>query len=121
MAEESLSQDEVDALLKGVDSDADEIAADADGVRPYNLATQQRIVRGGLPMLDVVNQRFVKMLRVGLANFIRKTPEIASGPVRMIKYSDFIGALSVPMNLNLVQMKPLRGTALFVFDPTLVF
>lgn len=123
MADKFLSQDEVDALLKGVGGDQDEEkpATDSEAVRDYNLATQERIVRGRMPTLEIINERFARLVRIELFNFLRRTVEVSVGPVRITKYSDFIRNLVVPTNLNLVQMKPLRGTALMVFDPTLVF
>src|SRR5471032_2978852 len=104
MADNFLSQEEVDALLKGVNGDQDDAQAPEEvaGVRTYNLATQERIVRGRMPTLEIINERFARLLRVS-------------------KYSEFIRNLVVPTNLNLVHMKPLRGTALMVFDPGLVF
>lgn len=123
MADNFLSQEEVDALLKGVNGDQDETAApeDTSGVRTYNLATQERIVRGRMPTLEIINERFARLLRVGLFNFLRRSAEVSVGSVRVSKYSEFIRNLVVPTNLNLVHMKPLRGTALMVFDPGLVF
>nr|WP_294839379.1 flagellar motor switch protein FliM [uncultured Methylotenera sp.] len=123
MADKFLSQDEVDALLKGVgvDHDDDKSTSETEGVRDYNLATQERIVRGRMPTLEIINERFARLVRIELFNFLRRTVEVSVGPVRITKYSDFIRNLVVPTNLNLVQMKPLRGTALMVFDPTLVF
>ena len=123
MGQDFLSQDEVDALLKGVTGEADEVkeAVDTKGVRPYNLATQERIVRGRMPTLEIINERFARQLRLGLFNFMRRTAEIAVGPIRIIKYNEFIRNLVVPTNLNMVQARPLRGTALFIFDPNLVF
>jgi flagellar motor switch protein FliM len=123
MAETFLSQEEVDALLRGVsgDQDEDQVPVDSSGVRPYNLATQERIVRGRMPTLEIINERFARLLRIGLFNFLRRTSEVSVGPVRVSKYSEFIRNLVVPTNLNLVHMKPLRGTALMVFDPGLVF
>lgn len=124
MADDILSQDEVDALLKGVTGEAEEPEAAEEstgGVRPYNLAKQERIVRGRMPGLEILNERFARLFRIGLFNLIRRTAEISVGPVRVMKYSEFVRNLVVPTNLNLVHIKPLRGTALFIFDPNLVF
>jgi flagellar motor switch protein FliM len=123
MAKDFLSQDEVDALLNGVTGATDEPAEvqDTSGVRPYNLATQERIVRGRMPTLEIINERFARLLRIGLFNFLHRSAEVSIGPVRVSKYSEFIRNLVVPTNLNLVHMKPLRGTALMVLDPNLVF
>ena len=124
MATDFLSQDEVDALLKGVsgESDEPEAAEEGDGgVHTYNLGTQERIVRGRMPTLELINERFARYLRIGLFNYMHRTTDISVGPIRVQKYSEFIRNLVVPTNLNLVAAKPLRGTSLFVIDPNLVF
>ena len=124
MSTDFLSQDEVDALLKGVTGDAEEPESGEEidgGPRPYNLGTQERIVRGRMPTLELVNERFARYLRIGLFNYMHRSTEISVGSIRVQKYSEFTRNLVVPTNLNLVTAKPLRGTALFVFDPSLVF
>jgi flagellar motor switch protein FliM len=123
MSEDFLSEEEVDALLKGATGDSDEAQEEEDkgGVRPYNIATQERIVRGRMPTYEIINERFARLLRIGLFNFMRRTVDIAVGPVKVIKFSEFVRNLVVPTNLNMVHMKPLRGTALLVFDPDLIF
>lgn len=123
MAESFLSQEEVDALLKGVTGESDDVVSSdsAENVKPYNLATQERIVRGRMPTLEMIHERFARQLRIGLFNFLRKTTEISVGPVKVMKYSEFIRNLAVPTNLNLVQLKPFRGTGLIVIEPSLVF
>lgn len=125
MATDFLSQDEVDVLMKGMfggdDEKATETAGAAGAIRPYDLATQERIVRGRMPTLEIINERFSRLLRIGLFNFMRRTAEISVSPVRVIKYQEFVRNLVVPTNLNLVHIRPLRGTSLFIFDPNLVF
>ena len=123
MSHDVLSQEEVDALLKGVSGEDDAAVATEEngGIRPYNLATQERIVRGRMPTLEIINERFARLLRIGLFNFMRRSPEVSVGPVRVIKYGEFVRNLVVPTNINVTQIKPLRGSALFVFEPSLVF
>ncbi len=123
MAEEILSQDEVDALLKGVLGEAEEEGAQEDdsAVRTYDIGKQERIVRGRMPTLEIINERFARMFRIGLFNFMRRSAEISVSPVKVVKYSEFVRNLVVPTNLNLVRFKPLRGTALLIFDSNLVF
>ena len=123
MADDILSQEEVDALLRGVtgEEDTSDETGDASAVRNYDIGRQERIVRGRMPTLEIINERFARNLRVGLFNFMRRSAEISVGPVRVLKYSEFIRNLVVPTNLNLIHMKPLRGTALFIFDPDFVF
>ena len=123
MADDILSQEEVDALLRGVTGEPEEAGEEegTGGVRTYDIGRQERIVRGRMPTLEIINERFARNFRIGLFNLIRRTAEISVGPVAVIKYSEFVRNLIVPTNLNLVHMQPLRGTALFVFDPNLVF
>ena len=123
MADDILSQEEVDALLRGVTGETEESAAEGDGegVRSYDIGRQERIVRGRMPTLEIINERFARNFRLGLFNLIRRTAEISVGPVTVIKYSEFVRNLIVPTNLNMVHVQPLRGTALFVLDPNFVF
>ncbi|GJL74396.1 MAG TPA: flagellar motor switch protein FliM [Nitrosomonas sp.] len=123
MAEDFLSQDEVDALLKSANGEQDEENQEENesGVRSYNLATQERIVRGRMPTYEIINERFARQLRIGLFNFMRRSVDIAVGPVKVIKFSEFVRNLVVPTNLNMIHMKPLRGTALMVFEPDLIY
>lgn len=120
-----LSQDEIDALLHGVDSGAVETEAEEAGdpsvARGYDFASQDRIVRGRLPTLEMINERFARLFRVSLFNFLRRSPEISVGSVQMLKFGEYVHSLFMPANMNLVKIRPLRGTALFVFDPKLVF
>ena len=123
MSNSFLSQEEVDALLSGVvdGMEASEPRKPSAGFRPYNLATQERIVRGRMPTLEIINERFARLLRLSLFNFMRRSGNVTVGPVQVIKFGEFVRNLVVPTNLNLVHVKPLRGTSLFVFDPALVF
>jgi flagellar motor switch protein FliM len=123
MTDKFLTQDEVDSLLKGVTGESDEVkaATDPTAARSYDLATQERIVRGRMPTLELINERFARLFRIGLFNFLRRRAEVAAGTVRVTKYSEFLRNLVVPTNLNIIQIKPLKGTALIVIDPDLVF
>ena len=122
--EAMLSQQEVDALLAGVtgEDNAPSKADETDGrTRPYDLGSPERIVRRRMHALEAINEHFARNLRSSLLNFMRRSPDISVSGIRIQKYDEFERNLPVPCNLNLIQMKPLRGTALFVFDPNLVF
>ena len=121
MPEHFLSQDEVDALLEGVDAVASASAEPPSGPIPYDLAKQERIVRGRMPTLEIINERFARSLRVDLFNFMRRSPEISIGPIKVQKFSAFLRGIPVPANLNVVSVKPLRGSGLVICDPKLVF
>jgi flagellar motor switch protein FliM len=121
--EKILDQAEIDALLHGVDTGAvsTEPQAAPGEARNYDFANQVRIVRGRMPTLEMINERFARLHRVSLYNLLRRAPEVAVGPVQIKKFSEFVHTLHVPTSLNLVRFNPLRGTALIVLDPKLVF
>ncbi|MES2878841.1 MAG: flagellar motor switch protein FliM [Pseudomonadota bacterium] len=124
MSESFLSQEEVDALLEGVTGESQKLAEEvheSGDVRAYNISSQERIVRGRMPTMEIVNERFARNLRVGLFNFIRRSPEISVGPVTVQRYSAFLRELAVPTNFNIVAIRPLRGSGLIVCEPALVF
>jgi len=124
MSDSFLSQEEIDALLEGVTGESQKLAqeeAPTDGVRNYNLSSQERIVRGRMPTMEIVNERFSRNLRLGLFNFIRRSPEISVGAVQVQKYSAFLRELVVPTNFNIMAIRPLRGNGLVVCEPTLLF
>lgn len=125
MAQQALSQEEIDALLAGVNGDQDAEggadAGDGSGVRTYDLSSQERIVRGRMPTLEIVNERFARNLRIGVFNFMRRNPEISVGPVKVQKFSAFLRNVHVPTNINIMHVRPLRGAGLVICDPKLVF
>jgi flagellar motor switch protein FliM len=119
-----LSQDEVDALLNGmgggeIETEVEE--AEPEGVRGYNFGNEDRIIRGRMPTLEMVNERFGRYLRISLFNLLRRSAEISVGGIQIMKFSEYIHTLFVPTSLNLINFEPLRGTGLIVFEPKLVF
>lgn len=120
-----LSQDEIDALLHGVDdgdietNHEDNEASKA--IRAYDFNSQERIVRGRMPTLEMVNERFARLFRIALFNFLRRAAEISVSGIQVQKFSEFIQGLFVPTNLNVIRMSPLRGRALIVMEPRFVF
>lgn len=118
-----LSQDEIDALLHGVDDGDVETDDDAsaEGVKPFDLATQDRIVRGRMPTLEMINERFARYMRISLFNLLRRSADVAAAGIQIMKFGEYIHTLYVPTSLNLVKMRPLRGTALYIMDAKLVF
>ena len=124
MSDSFLSQEEVDALLEGVTGESQksvEEVAEAGSVRNYDISSQERIVRGRMPTMEIVNERFARNFRIGLFNFIRRSPEISVGTVSVQRYSAFLRELAVPTNFNIVAIRPLRGSGLIVCEPSLVF
>ncbi len=123
--EKILSQDEVDALLRGL-SDGEiegskEAAKEPDNVRSFDLANQDRIVRGRMPTLDIINDRFAKLHRISLSGALRRMLDISACQAEMIKFGEFTRTLPVPTSLHILKMEPLRGHALFMIESRLIF
>jgi flagellar motor switch protein FliM len=120
-----LSQEEVDSLLKGVSSGEIETEtqeeAPSDGVMLYDFTRQEQMLRGRMPALGMVNERFAANFRSSLSALTRKTVDIETEPVDMVKFEDFRLSLPVPTSLHIFRMDPLVGQALLVFDGRLVF
>ncbi len=118
-----LSQDEIDALLHGVDDGDISTGTDQaeEGIQSYDLSTQDRIVRGRMPTLEMVNERFARYTRISMFNLLRRTADVSVGGVQVIKFGEYVHSLYVPTSLNMVRIKPLKGTALFILDAKLVF
>jgi len=124
MNQQILSQDEVDALLQGITGESQKLEqeeAPTGGIRSYDLSSQERIVRGRMPTMEIINERFARNIRIGLFNMIRKSPEVSIGGIKVQKYSAFLREIVVPTNFNIVQVRPLRGSGLIVCDPNIVF
>ncbi len=139
-----LSQAEIDALLNGMgggggdDSSGDEqhdtsifseIYSDDDAekmaergiVKKYDLAHQERIVRGRMPTLEMINERFARLFRVSIFQFVRRSAEIYIAGIQIKKFSEFTQGLLVPTSLSVIRVNPLRGKALIIIDPSLIF
>ena len=120
-----LSQDEIDALLHGVDDvEEEEIEEDfsqAEGTSDYDFSSQDRIVRGRMPTLEMVNERFARHMRISLFNMMRRTAEVSINGIQMIKFGEYVHTLFVPTSLNMVRFRPLKGTALITMEARLVF
>ncbi|MCG9713229.1 flagellar motor switch protein FliM [Shewanella insulae] len=116
-----LSQDEIDALLHGVDDVEEEEVSDALDARAYDFSSQDRIVRGRMPTLEIVNERFARHLRISMFNMMRRAAEVSINGVQMLKFGEYVHTLFVPTSLNMVRFSPLKGTALITMEARLVF
>ncbi|NNL10251.1 MAG: flagellar motor switch protein FliM, partial [Pseudomonadales bacterium] len=125
MADEVLSQEEIDALLSGVDEgdiDTSEDGFDAAGdFSSYDLTSQDRIVRGRMPTLELINERFARHLRVSLFNLLRRSADVRVGGLQVHKFAEYSQSLEMPTSLNTVRIQPLRGVSLFSLQAQLVF
>lgn len=119
-----LSQDEIDALLHGVDEVEEEDIEESDvssSAMEYDFSSQDRIVRGRMPTLEMVNERFARHMRVSLFNMMRRSAEVSINGIQMIKFGEYIHTLFVPTSLNMVRFRPLKGTGLITMEARLVF
>jgi flagellar motor switch protein FliM len=120
-----LNQDEIDALINGMDAGAvktePEAAPPPGAVMSFDFMNQLRIVRGRMPTLEMINERFARMFRVNLYSLLRRSPEVAVNPVEMKKWSEYVQTLHVPTSLNMVRIHPLRGIGIVLLEPRLVF
>ncbi|MGL4615254.1 MAG: flagellar motor switch protein FliM [Shewanella sp.] len=118
-----LSQDEIDALLHGVDDvdEDEELELGKQDARSYDFSSQDRIVRGRMPTLEIVNERFARHLRISMFNMMRRAAEVSINGVQMLKFGEYVHSLFVPTSLNMVRFNPLKGTALITMEARLVF
>jgi flagellar motor switch protein FliM len=119
-----LSQDEIDALLHGVDDvdeEEGELESDVGDAVSFDFSSQDRIVRGRMPTLELINERFARHMRISLFNMLRKTAEVSINGVQMMKFGEYQNTLYVPTSLNMVRFRPLKGTALVTMEARLVF
>ena len=122
-AEKILNQEEVDALINGIDVGA--VSTDPEvppgEARAYDFINDLHVARGRMPALEMINERFARLFHQSLYNLLRRSPEISVSQVTMKKFNDYVNTLDMPTNLNVVRINPLRGLALVVLDPKLVF
>lgn len=120
-----LSQEEVDALLKGLVDGEIEVEADQEtlqaGVTNYDFTSQERIIRGRMPTMEVINEHFARAFRISLSMVLRRTVDIQTNFVQMLKFGEFLRSLPLPCSFNIYKMDPLRGQSLLVVDSKLVF
>ncbi len=124
MADEILSQDEIDSLLKGVQTGDIGTEADngaPDGTQSFNFRSQERIIRGRMPGLEIANERFARTFRNSLTTILRRFVDVNVHGINMMKFGDFMKTLPLPSNINLFRMKPLKGLALFIIEAPMVF
>lgn len=127
MAMDILSQAEIDALLTGMDNGEVETEAGLaprggkKGIRSYDFTNQERIVRGRLPTLEMINERFARAFRIRLVSMLRRAAEISIEGVRMVKYGEWVHGLFVPTSLTIVHMRPLKGLGVFMMESRLVY
>ena len=123
--EEILSQEEVDALLRGVgdgelETETDEIAENISGVEPFDLTTQEKVISGRLPTLNIINQMFCKLFQNTFSKLMRRSVQVSTISTDTIKFGDFQNSLPFPSCLHIFRMEPLHGHGLVVMENKLI-
>ena len=122
-----LTQDEINSLLRGLsdgDVEADSVATNdpnAVNAKKFDLANQERIIRGRMPTMELIHDRFARQFRTSLAKFLGRTCFANVGGIEMIKFGLFMKKLPLPSSLHIFRMPPLHGYALMVVSAPLVF
>ena len=118
-----LNQNEIDALLNGINGIEAQVEAprNPDEARTYDFGKEMRIVRGRMPTLEMINERFARLFRLSVYGILRRQAEVSAAAVQLKKFSEYVHTLHLPTSLNMVKFNPLRGTSLIVLDPKLVF
>jgi flagellar motor switch protein FliM len=130
-----LSQDEVDALLNAVNDDSEssggmddsgggdfgEMAESDANIQPYDLTNQDRVIRGRMPILEIIYERFIRQFRVSLSNSLRKISTISMISTDLLKFGEFVNTLPIPSCMCIMRFNELRGPALIVFESKLAY
>jgi flagellar motor switch protein FliM len=119
-----LSQEEIDALMGGVVSgevDTTPKEESPGGIKGYDLLNQERIIRGRMPTMEMINDRFSRRQSIAWTSSLREKVEFSVVGTEIMKFGDFIRKIPLPSSLNVFVMEPLRGNGLFVMDASLVY
>jgi flagellar motor switch protein FliM len=121
-----LTQEEINSLLRGLsDSDVEEdnveMQDDAPEAKRFDLANQERIIRGRMPTMELIHDRFARQFRTQLAKFLGRTCFANVGGIEMVKFGLFMKKLPLPSSLHIFRMPPLSGYALMVVSAPMVF
>ena len=135
-----LTQTEVDALLSAVAEGSVETGG-AEGasqqgsslanfgeatpsdseITPYDLTNQDRVIRGRMPTLDIIYERFIRLYRMSLSNSLRKIATISIISTDLLKFGEFVNTLPIPSCMCIMRFESLRGPALLVFESKLAY
>ena len=122
-----LSQKEIDLLLKGIPSlvSTEEAPPESDltegDIIPFDLAHQNRVIRGRMPALEMIHNRFARLFRQTVSNHMRRPITVQNRATELMSYKDYMEGIAYPASINLFHMSPLRGIALLVFEQRLVY
>jgi flagellar motor switch protein FliM len=119
-----LSEEELAALQEGVDDGS--IAVDTGyntrvRVRKHDLASEDSTLGINVGAIEMINERLLRLFRLGLVEVLRSTPKIAPLKAEIVRYGDYLKMLKAPLSVNMIRMNPLRGFSLVVIEPQVIF
>ncbi len=119
-----LSPEELSALAEGVKSGDIEVDTGYNlgaSIRKHDLASEDTSLGVNLTSLDMINERFIRLFRLGMLEVLRTSPRINPTRVEIMRFGDYLKKLRSPLSVNTMRMNPLRGYSMVVIEPTVVF
>ena len=119
-----LSDEELAALSEGVRDGSIETDTGFNSsvrVRKHDLASEDSSLGVNVSSIDMINERFIRLFRLGLLEVLRTSPRVNPTRVQILKFGDYLKGLRAPLSVNMVRMNPLRGNSVIIIDPNVVF
>jgi len=119
-----LSPEELLALTEGVKDGSIEVDTGFNTkvrVQKHDIASEDSSLGVNVSSIDMINERFIRMFRLGLLEVLRTTPRVNPTRVQIIRFGDYLKMLKPPLAVNTVRMHPLRGFSVVIIDPSVVF
>jgi flagellar motor switch protein FliM len=124
MATSLLTPDELSSLAEGVKDGSIPVDTGFNTkarIKKYDLASEDSSLGVNVSSLDMINERFIRVFRLGLLEMLRTSPKVNGTQVQIVRFGDYLKGLKAPMSVNMIRMNPLRGFSIVVIDPTVVF
>ena len=124
MATSLLTPDELSSLAEGVKDGSIPVDTGFNTkarIKKYDLASEDSSLGVNVSSLDMINERFIRVFRLGLLEMLRTSPKVSGSQVQIVRFGDYLKGLKAPMSVNMIRMNPLRGFSIVVIDPTVVF
>ena len=119
-----LSSEELAALAAGLNDGSIDTRAGYNvdmAVRKHDLAAEDSSLGVNVASLDMINERFIRLFRLGMLEVLRTSPRMNPTRAQIVRFGDYLKGLRAPMSVNIVRMAPLRGYSMVVIEPTVVF
>jgi len=124
MATSLLTADELSALAEGVKDGSIDVDTGFNTnarVRKHDLASEDSSLGVNVSSIDMINERFIRLFRLGLLEVLRSSPRVNPTRVQILRFGDYLKDLKPPLSVNVVRANPLRGFSIVVIDPAVVF